>query len=229
MTDNYWLWRCRVRSSHLLNNDVLLLLVPKRLLSMMHFSCMLLIHKHYEHKMLRMSCLRCVGLLRTRDCCDVVTGFQPRHLGIQLELTTRVYRTQTFSLDRTVGNCRGNRMTGGMIRNVVTGLPRHLGTQLELATRVYRTQTLLVDRTVGTRRGNRKIGGMLREERESSSYILHRWDHRTERIRMAGNRATAEGGLCRAEQLCSEERWTGGGSNLVTDGVTMARAVGRNN
>lgn len=49
MTDNYWLLRCWVKwdSSHLLTYDVLLRLVARRLMTMMHYSYMLLLHSHY--------------------------------------------------------------------------------------------------------------------------------------------------------------------------------------
>jgi len=84
-------------------------------------------------------------MLRTGVGCDVVICSQPRNLGTQLALANRDDNTQTNWVDRTVGTCRGNRITGGMIKEAVTGLP--LGTQLELSHRDCRTQTLLVDWT----------------------------------------------------------------------------------
>ena len=82
MTDYYWLLRCWVEwdFSQLLAYDVRLWLVARRIMTMIHYSCTLLLHTHYVNDLLRMTCLRFVGVLRTGDCCDVVTGFQPRHL-----------------------------------------------------------------------------------------------------------------------------------------------------
>jgi hypothetical protein len=64
---------------------------------------------------------------------DVVTCFQPRHLGIQLELANRDHSILSLLEDRTVGTCRSNRMTGGRNKDAVTGLPRQMGIQLDEA------------------------------------------------------------------------------------------------
>ena len=113
-----------------------------KLMTLKHYSvCMQSLHTHHVHDM----CLRCVGMLRTGVGCDVVICSQPRNLGTQLTLANRDDNTQTNWVDRTVGTCRGNRITGGMIKEAVTGLP--LGTQLELSHRDCRTLTLLVDWT----------------------------------------------------------------------------------
>ena len=137
MTDIHWLLLCWVGTSHMLTYEILW-----RRMTLKHYSvCMLSLHTHHVHDM----CLRCVGMLRTGVGCDVVICSPPRNLGTQLALANRDDNTQTNWVDRTVGTCRGNRITGGMIKEAVTGLP--LGTQLELSHRDCRTQTLLVDWT----------------------------------------------------------------------------------
>ena len=101
-----------------------------RLMTLKHYSvCMLSLHTHHVHDM----CLRCVGMLRTGVGRDVVTCFQPRHLGTQLELANRDHSILTLLEDRTVGTSRSNRMTGGRNKDAVTGLPRQMGTQLDEA------------------------------------------------------------------------------------------------
>jgi hypothetical protein len=142
MTDIHWLLRCWVGTSHMLTYEILWRPSVMKLMTLKHYSvCMQSLHTHHVHDM----CLRCVGMLRTGVGCDVVICSQPRNLGTQLALANRDDNTQTNWVDRTVGTCRGNRITGGMIKEAVTGLP--LGTQLELSHRDCRTQTLLVDWT----------------------------------------------------------------------------------
>ena len=142
MTDIHWLLRCWVGTSHMLTYEILWRPSVMKLMTLKHYSvCMQSLHMHHVHDM----CLRCVGMLRTGVGCDVVICSQPRNLGTQLALANRDDNTQTNWVDRTVGTCRGNRITGGMINEAVTGLP--LGTQLELSHRDCRTQTLLVDWT----------------------------------------------------------------------------------
>ena len=61
---------------------------------------------------------------------DVVTCFQPRHLGTQLELANRDHSILTLLEDRTRGTSRSNRMTGGRIKDAVTRIPRIVDNQV---------------------------------------------------------------------------------------------------
>ena len=115
-------------------------------------------------------------------------------------------------------------MTGGRIKDAVTGLPRQMGTQLELATRDYRTHTRLTDRTVGTSRGNRMTGGMLSEERVSANaHTLYSWGHRTVRISKAGNRVMTGGD---SAGLSNTARKSGGLGTAVIWWLTVSLRPG---